>query len=82
LGFQGKLCIHPDHVAPINNAFSPSAEDIAKARRIVTAFRAAEAEGCAAFALDGALVDYAIVVRAERVLDAAARIDAHRAPAS
>jgi len=82
LGFQGKLCIHPDHVAPINKAFSPSAEDIAKARRLVAAFRAAEAEGSAAFTLDGALVDYAIVVRAERVLDAAARIDAHRAPVS
>ena len=75
LGFQGKLCIHPDHIEPINNAFSPSADDIAKARRIVAAFRDAEARGSAAFALDGALVDYAILVQAQRVLDAAARID-------
>jgi citrate lyase subunit beta/citryl-CoA lyase len=75
LGFQGKLCIHPDHIEPINNAFSPSADDIAKARRIVAAFRDAEARGSAAFALDGALVDYAILVQAQRVLDAAARVD-------
>jgi citrate lyase subunit beta/citryl-CoA lyase len=76
LGFQGKLCIHPDHVAPINAAFAPSAAEIAKAQRIVDAFRGAEAQGSAAFALDGALVDYAIVVQAQRVLDAAARLRA------
>ena len=55
---------------------------IVKARHIVAAFRAAEARGSAALALEGALVDYAIVVRAERGLDAAARIDARRSPAS
>jgi citrate lyase subunit beta/citryl-CoA lyase len=78
LGFQGKLCIHPDHIAAINAAFSPSEQEIAKAERIVAAFREAEAQGSAAFALDGALVDYAIVFRAERVLAAAAVIAARR----
>lgn len=73
LGFQGKLCIHPDHVEPINSAFSPTAEEVARAQRIVDAFREAETRGSAAFALDGALVDYAIVVQAERILRAAAR---------
>jgi citrate lyase subunit beta/citryl-CoA lyase len=81
LGFQGKLCIHPDHVAPINRAFSPSEEDIAHARRVVESFRAAEASGSAAYMLDGAMIDYAIVVRAQRVLDAAARIRAHASTA-
>jgi citrate lyase subunit beta/citryl-CoA lyase len=78
LGFQGKLCIHPDHIAAINAAFSPSEQEIAKAERIVTAFREAEAQGSASFALDGALVDYAIVFQAERVLAAAAAIAARR----
>ena len=78
LGFQGKLCIHPKHVEPINRAFSPSADDVAKARRIVAAFREAEARGSAAFALDGALVDYAIVFKAERVLERAARVEERR----
>jgi citrate lyase subunit beta/citryl-CoA lyase len=78
LGFQGKLCIHPDHVAAINAAFSPSEQEVAKAQRIVAAFREAEAQGSAAFALDGALVDYAIVVQAERVLAAAAALAARR----
>ncbi len=76
LGFQGKLCIHPDHVLAINAAFSPSEQEIAKAERIVSAFREAEAQGSAAFALDGALVDYAIVFQAQRVLAAAAAIAA------
>jgi citrate lyase subunit beta/citryl-CoA lyase len=73
LGFQGKLCIHPDHVAPINSAFSPSADEVARAQRIVDAFREAESRGSAAFVLDGALVDYAILVQAERTLKSAAR---------
>jgi citrate lyase subunit beta/citryl-CoA lyase len=76
LGFQGKLCIHPDHVAAINAAFSPSDEEIAQARRVVAAFREAEARGSAAFTLDGALVDYAILVQAQRVLAAAASVAA------
>ena len=79
LGFQGKLCIHPSHVDAINRAFSPSADDVAKARRIVAAFCEAEAQGSAAFALDGALVDYAIVFKAERVLERAALVDARAA---
>ena len=74
LGFQGKLCIHPNHVAAINAAFSPSEQEVANAQRIVAAFREAEAQGSAAFALDGALVDYAIVVQAERVLATAAAL--------
>jgi citrate lyase subunit beta/citryl-CoA lyase len=73
LGFQGKLCIHPDHVERINQAFSPSQEEVARAQRIVAAFREAESQGSAAFTLDGALVDYAILVQAERTLTAAAR---------
>jgi len=75
LGFQGKLCIHPSQVEPINRAFSPSTDDVAKARHVVAAFREAESRGSAAFALDGALVDYAIVSKAERVLERAALVE-------
>ncbi len=73
LGFQGKLCIHPDHVEPINQAFSPTDEEVTRAQGIVDAFQDAESKGSAAFVLDGALIDYAIVVHAERTLAAAAR---------
>ena len=76
LGFQGKLCIHPDHVGAINEAFSPGEREVEKAQRIVAAFREAESRGSAAFALDGMLIDYAIVHQAERVLAAAAALAA------
>jgi citrate lyase subunit beta / citryl-CoA lyase len=72
-GFQGRLCIHPDQIAPVNAAYTPSAEDLAQAERIVTAFREAEARGAAAIVVDGQMVDYPIVHRAQALLDAVKR---------
>jgi citrate lyase subunit beta / citryl-CoA lyase len=69
-GFQGRLCIHPDQLAPVNAAYVPSAEEIAQAERIVTAFKEAEAKGAAAIVVDGQMIDYPIVHRAQAVLDA------------
>lgn len=69
-GFQGRLCIHPDQLAPVNAAYVPSAEEVAQAERIVTAFKEAEAKGAAAIVVDGQMIDYPIVHRAQAVLDA------------
>jgi citrate lyase subunit beta/citryl-CoA lyase len=77
LGFQGKMCIHPDQVAVTNEVFAPSTEEVARAERVVTAFKKAEAEGLASITVDGRFVDYPIVYRAERVL-ARARLAAGR----
>jgi citrate lyase subunit beta / citryl-CoA lyase len=71
LGFQGKMCIHPDQIAPANAAFTPDDAAVAQARRVVTAFDKAEAEGLASIQLDGQFIDYPIVQRARRVLEAA-----------
>lgn len=68
MGFQGKLLIHPDQVAPANAAFSPAPEEVARARGIVAAFRAAEAAGSASIRVGGQFVDYPIVARAERIV--------------
>lgn len=68
LGFQGKMCIHPDQIAGANAAFTPDQEAVDKARRIVAAFDAAEAQGLASIQLDGQFIDYPIVERAKRVL--------------
>ncbi len=68
MGFQGKLCIHPKQVEAINRAFTPGAEEMAKAEKILAAFAEAEAEGSASIQVDGYFVDYAIVVRARRTL--------------
>ncbi len=69
-GFQGRLCVHPDQIAPVNAAYLPSAEELERARRIVAAFREAEARGEAAVQVDGLMVDYPIVHRAQALLDA------------
>jgi citrate lyase subunit beta/citryl-CoA lyase len=73
LGFQGKLCIHPDQVPVVNDCFSPSEAELAHARRVVTAFAQAERDGLAAIQVDGQFVDYPIVYRAQRLI---ARADA------
>lgn len=67
-GFQGKLCIHPKQVAPVNRVFTPSAADVAQAEKHVAAFREAEAAGSASIQVDGYFIDYPIVEKAERVL--------------
>ena len=65
-GFTAKMAIHPDQVAIINAAFTPSAAEIARAEHIVAAFRASPGTGVVG--LDGAMVDRPHLVRAERVL--------------
>jgi len=68
LGFQGRLCIHPDQIAPANSAYSPPEAEVARARRIIDAFAEAEARGLASIQVDGRFVDYPIVERAQRIL--------------
>jgi citrate lyase subunit beta/citryl-CoA lyase len=69
-GFQGRLCVHPDQVPLVNAAYLPSAEEIARAERIVAAFKEAEAKGAAAIQVDGQMIDYPIVYRAQSLLEA------------
>ena len=77
LGFQGKMCIHPDQVDVANRTFAPSAEETAQAERIVAAFRDAEAQGLASIRVDGRFVDYPIVYRAQKTV-ARAKLAASR----
>ena len=74
-GFQGKLCIHPEQVAPVNEAFSPTGEEVAQARRYLAAFREAEARGSASIQVDGYFIDYPIVEKARRVIDLADAVE-------
>jgi citrate lyase subunit beta/citryl-CoA lyase len=68
LGYQGKLCIHPNQVGPCNEIFSPTAEELAYARRVVEAFEKSESEGIGALQLDGKFIDYPVVERSRRIL--------------
>ena len=65
-GFDGKTLIHPSQIEPCNRAFSPSADDIAQARRIIAAF--AKEPGKGAIALDGRMVERLHAQEAMRVL--------------
>lgn len=69
-GFQGRLCVHPDQVEPVNAAYLPGDEEVAQAERIVAAFKEAEAKGSAAIQVDGQMIDYPILYRAQAILDA------------
>ena len=71
LGYTGKQIIHPAQVEPVQTAFTPSAEAIAQARRIVEGFDASKSEGKGAFALDGKMIDKPLVSNAEKVLERA-----------
>ena len=70
-GFTGKLAIHPAQVDPINAAFTPSAEDVARAQAIVDAFAAQPDAGVLSVA--GRMVDKPHLTQAQRVLQRAAR---------
>jgi citrate lyase subunit beta/citryl-CoA lyase len=76
LGFDGKTLIHPKTIAAANAAFAPDAAEIARARRVMAGFEAAQAEGKAVAVVDGTLVEYLHVAEARRVVALADRIAA------
>ncbi len=65
LGFGGKLCIHPSQVAPVNEAFSPSAKELAWARQVIVASAAA---GDGAVSMGGQMIDRPVLLKAQRIL--------------
>jgi citrate lyase subunit beta/citryl-CoA lyase len=75
LGFAGKMLIHPSQVELTHRGFAPTAEEAVQARRVVERFAAAEAEGVAAIVVDGRLVDYPVMLRARRIVDAYERVN-------
>jgi citrate lyase subunit beta/citryl-CoA lyase len=71
LGFDGKTLIHPRQIAAANDAFSPSREDVARARRIIAAHAEAVAAGRGVAVLDGQLIESLHAEEARRVLSLA-----------
>jgi citrate lyase subunit beta/citryl-CoA lyase len=57
LGFDGKTLIHPQQIAPCNDAFSPSAEEVAWARKIIAAFELPENKGKGVIQVEGRMVE-------------------------
>ena len=70
-GFSGKQIIHPNQVAIVQEAYTPSADAIEYARRIVESFETSQREGKGAYALDGKMIDMPLLKNAQKVLDRA-----------
>lgn len=68
LGFSGKVVFHPDQIAPVNEAFTPSAEEVAKAQRYIAAFQEAAAKGENLAYVDGTFIAMDLVPNMERIL--------------
>ena len=77
LGCEGKWAIHPSQIALANEVMSPSEAEVTRAKRILEAMKAAEAQGKGAVSLDGRLIDYASIRQAQVLVEKAQQIAAH-----
>ena len=68
LGFRGASVIHPSQVPILNEEFSPSADEVASAKKIVAAYDAAVAAGRGSIEVDGKMIDVPVVLRAQELL--------------
>ena len=68
LGCEGKWAIHPSQIALANEVFTPTEEEISRARRILEAMEEAAKEGKGAVSLDGRLIDAASIRMAENLV--------------
>ncbi len=57
LGYEGKACIHPNQVEPVNAVYTPTQEEVSYAQDLVAAFEQAVVEGKGAVAFQGRMID-------------------------
>lgn len=74
MGFEGMGCIHPRQIAVIRKGFSPSEEEMEKAKKIVIAYREAREKGLGVVALGTKMIDAPVVARAEKTIKLAVRL--------
>ncbi|HSJ91229.1 MAG TPA: CoA ester lyase [Ilumatobacter sp.] len=75
MGFDGKITIHPAQIEIVNDVFTPSTEEVDRARALVAAFEEHAAEGRSSFRFDGVMVDAPHLARARRLLGRAGATD-------
>jgi citrate lyase subunit beta/citryl-CoA lyase len=68
MGFDGKTLIHPSQIAPANEVFGPSHDELADARKIVAAYEQAQAAGDSVITVDGRMIEALHVRDAQRIL--------------
>jgi citrate lyase beta subunit len=71
LGYSGKQIIHPNQVIPVQEAFTPSDEAVAQARRLVEVFEQHQSRGAGAFVLDDKMIDMPLLKAAQHLLERA-----------
>ena len=76
MGYEGKWAIHPSQIELANEVYSPPAEEVDRARRILLALKEAAAQGKGAAQLDGRMIDAASARMAENVVNTDAAIQA------
>lgn len=67
-GFSGGTCVHPGLVTALNEAFTPPADEVAHARRLIQADAEAAAAGRGSFQVDGKMIDIPVIERARKLL--------------
>ncbi len=67
-GFSGGTCVHPGLVQALNEAFTPTAEEVSYAHKIIAADERAAAERRGSFSVDGKMIDIPVIDRARRLL--------------
>lgn len=77
LGFSGSSCIHPSQIAAANLSFTPSAESIASAQRVVTAAEQAQQRGDTVISVDGKMIDPPFVTYARKLLARTTELAGH-----
>jgi citrate lyase subunit beta/citryl-CoA lyase len=77
-GFDGKTLIHPSQIEPCNAAFSPSADEVAQARKIIAAFDLPENRNKGVVSLDGRMVERLHAEMARRTVTIADAIEGHK----
>jgi citrate lyase subunit beta / citryl-CoA lyase len=68
MGFSGKISIHPNQIAVINDVFTPPKEAVDEARELVAAFEEHARRGVYAFTFKGQMVDAPHLTRARKLL--------------
>jgi len=74
LGFEGMGCIHPRQIPVIRHGFSPTPDEIEKAKKIVIAFSDAQAKGLGVVSLGTKMIDPPVVARAEKTINLAVKL--------
>ncbi|HCK74039.1 MAG: CoA ester lyase [Acidimicrobiaceae bacterium] len=71
MGYTGKITIHPSQIDVVNEAFTPSSDEVEEARELLALFEEKQAEGLMAFSFKGQMVDVPHLTRARKIVEMA-----------